>query len=424
MIPVRWTAPEGLNDDRYSSASDVWSFGITCIEIFQDAVAPYADLTSNPAVISMVNARKVHAQPAGCTKQVYTELVRCFSFEPVGRPDFPSLQTFFARMAEPDNRIAQRDTGSVLLNSSISVLQQNAYASFINQCGSQRQSDPHDALASSDLLSKVSVVSQPPMAAQLHVSNTYEMPDPRQPGVYDYNKGARSAASENPATSSSDDPADVRQFRSSRSSMVNVKAGFSALSQSFYEQVGLPNLMRSPTTTTFPVALPEISTTSTPSILPYGSTQHLHEDATDQPPMAAQLRVSNAYKKPEPRQPGVYDYNQGARDSYSDALRISKRPQSEASSMDLPAVVSTHERPLARGETRADPLQKGRAPGATALSNNGVDLPEANSSSTLCSIPESDVAPPLLPHACPQHVYVTRAPPRLGTNTTPLHTYV
>ena len=41
MVPVRWTAPEGLTDLKYSSASDVWSFGITCVEILQDGMLPY-----------------------------------------------------------------------------------------------------------------------------------------------------------------------------------------------------------------------------------------------------------------------------------------------------------------------------------------------------------------------------------------------
>ena len=127
MIPVRWTAPEGLNEQKYSTASDVWSFGITCIEIFQDAVTPYITFTSNPAVMAMINARQVHPQPAGCSDQVYAELVRCFSFEPAGRPDFPSLQIFFARMAEHDNRFAARDTGAGVLVKP-EPLEQNSFA--------------------------------------------------------------------------------------------------------------------------------------------------------------------------------------------------------------------------------------------------------------------------------------------------------
>ena len=41
MLPVRWTAPEGLSDQKFSSASDVWSFAITCVEVFQDGLFPY-----------------------------------------------------------------------------------------------------------------------------------------------------------------------------------------------------------------------------------------------------------------------------------------------------------------------------------------------------------------------------------------------
>ena len=108
-MPVRWTAPEGLSNLKFSTASDVWSFGITCIEIFQDAVTPYIDLTSLPAVMARVHAGQVHAQPAECSDQVYAELVRCFSFEPEARPEFRSLQAFFTRMTKPGNCIAHRD---------------------------------------------------------------------------------------------------------------------------------------------------------------------------------------------------------------------------------------------------------------------------------------------------------------------------
>ena len=117
MMPVRWTAPEGLNDLKFSSASDVWSFGITCIEIFQDAVVPYVEFTSNPAVMTMVNARQVHAQPTGCSDQSYAVIVECFRYEPEARPGFPRLQDLFTRMmAEPGTGTAERATPDELVS--------------------------------------------------------------------------------------------------------------------------------------------------------------------------------------------------------------------------------------------------------------------------------------------------------------------
>ena len=47
-------ARAGLLEQKFSSASDVWSFGITCVEIFQDGLGPYPETRSNPAIMAMV----------------------------------------------------------------------------------------------------------------------------------------------------------------------------------------------------------------------------------------------------------------------------------------------------------------------------------------------------------------------------------
>ena len=43
MIPIRWTAIEAITKRTYTSASDVWSYGIVMWEVLTLAERPYWD---------------------------------------------------------------------------------------------------------------------------------------------------------------------------------------------------------------------------------------------------------------------------------------------------------------------------------------------------------------------------------------------
>ena len=45
-IPVKWTAPEALNYKKYSTASDVWSFGVVMYEIWSLGIRPYHNISN------------------------------------------------------------------------------------------------------------------------------------------------------------------------------------------------------------------------------------------------------------------------------------------------------------------------------------------------------------------------------------------
>ena len=108
VLPVRWTAPEGLYSHKFSTASDVWSFGITCVEIFQDGERPYPETKSLPDVMHMVNQGQVHPQPPDCSDGVYAELVKCWQSNPAERPQFASLKEFFNQFVVEETSSPER----------------------------------------------------------------------------------------------------------------------------------------------------------------------------------------------------------------------------------------------------------------------------------------------------------------------------
>lgn len=46
-IPIRWTAPEAIAYRKFTSASDVWSFGIVIWEVMAFGERPYWDMSNH-----------------------------------------------------------------------------------------------------------------------------------------------------------------------------------------------------------------------------------------------------------------------------------------------------------------------------------------------------------------------------------------
>uniref|UniRef100_A0A493T0D7 Tyrosine-protein kinase n=1 Tax=Anas platyrhynchos platyrhynchos TaxID=8840 RepID=A0A493T0D7_ANAPP len=90
QIPVKWTAPEALNYGRYSSESDVWSFGILLWEAFSLGAVPYANL-SNQQTREAVEQGVRLEPPELCPEELYRLMQRCWDYDPRRRPSFSAV---------------------------------------------------------------------------------------------------------------------------------------------------------------------------------------------------------------------------------------------------------------------------------------------------------------------------------------------
>uniref|UniRef100_A0A673TXE9 Tyrosine-protein kinase n=1 Tax=Suricata suricatta TaxID=37032 RepID=A0A673TXE9_SURSU len=90
QVPVKWTAPEALNYGRYSSESDVWSFGILLWETFSLGAPPYPNL-SNQQTREFVEKGGRLPCPELCPDAVFRLMEQCWAYEPGERPSFSAI---------------------------------------------------------------------------------------------------------------------------------------------------------------------------------------------------------------------------------------------------------------------------------------------------------------------------------------------
>uniref|UniRef100_A0A3P8T695 Tyrosine-protein kinase n=1 Tax=Amphiprion percula TaxID=161767 RepID=A0A3P8T695_AMPPE len=89
QIPVKWTAPEALNY-RYTTDSDVWSFGILLWETFSMGMTPYTSMT-NQQTRDEVEKYRMPA-PHSCPVEVSRIMISCWQYDPKNRPSFKKLR--------------------------------------------------------------------------------------------------------------------------------------------------------------------------------------------------------------------------------------------------------------------------------------------------------------------------------------------
>ncbi|KAM9793543.1 tyrosine-protein kinase transmembrane receptor ROR2 [Syngnathus typhle] len=91
-LPIRWMSPEALMYGKFSTDSDIWSYGVLLWETFSYGLQPYCGF-SNHDVIEMVRSHQVLQCPDDCPVWIYTLMLECWSEFQARRPRFKDIHT-------------------------------------------------------------------------------------------------------------------------------------------------------------------------------------------------------------------------------------------------------------------------------------------------------------------------------------------
>lgn len=101
-FPIKWTAPEGLAYNKFSSKSDVWSYGITMWEIASKGKSPYPGVEL-ANVYHLLDSGYRMEMPERCPLNVYELMLRCWQWEPAHRPSFDQIYKDLENMFHDEN---------------------------------------------------------------------------------------------------------------------------------------------------------------------------------------------------------------------------------------------------------------------------------------------------------------------------------
>ncbi|PSN51826.1 hypothetical protein C0J52_17686 [Blattella germanica] len=90
LLPVRWMPPESILYGKFTTESDVWSYGVVLWEIYSYGLQPYYGY-SNQEVIDMIRSRQLLPCPEDCPSRLYTLMIECWHEVPSRRPQFPEI---------------------------------------------------------------------------------------------------------------------------------------------------------------------------------------------------------------------------------------------------------------------------------------------------------------------------------------------
>ncbi|KAI6652241.1 Tyrosine-protein kinase CSK [Oopsacas minuta] len=98
-VPIKWTAPEALKKQGFSSKSDVWSYGVFLWELYSFGRVPYPRVPIDDVTkfLEMGNRMDI---PDKCPASIYQLMIDCWQGDPASRPKFESILQILRRIKD------------------------------------------------------------------------------------------------------------------------------------------------------------------------------------------------------------------------------------------------------------------------------------------------------------------------------------
>uniref|UniRef100_A0A8I3WIR3 Ephrin type-A receptor 10 n=1 Tax=Callithrix jacchus TaxID=9483 RepID=A0A8I3WIR3_CALJA len=97
--PALWAAPETLQFGHFSSASDVWSFGIVMWEVMAFGERPYWDMSGQDVIKAVEDGFRL-PPPRNCPTLLHRLMLDCWQKDPGERPRFSQIHSILSKMVQ------------------------------------------------------------------------------------------------------------------------------------------------------------------------------------------------------------------------------------------------------------------------------------------------------------------------------------
>ncbi|XP_077174385.1 high affinity nerve growth factor receptor isoform X2 [Paroedura picta] len=92
MLPIRWMPPESILYRKFTTESDIWSFGVVLWEIFTYGKQPWYQLSNTEAIECITQGRELE-RPRTCPSEVYDIMQSCWQREPQQRQTMKDIHS-------------------------------------------------------------------------------------------------------------------------------------------------------------------------------------------------------------------------------------------------------------------------------------------------------------------------------------------